>query len=71
MEEIQIVVGYPCYVYITLGYGALTAVLIGLATFGSSFFLALDLFDTEVAASTAFGAIVSIAGVLGFPIGGE
>ena len=69
-EEIQIVVGYPCYIYITLGYGALTAVLIGLATFGSSFFLGLSLFDSEVAASTAFGAIVSIAGVLGFPIGG-
>lgn len=69
-EEIRIVVSYPCYVYITLGYGALTAVLIGLATFGSSFFLGLSLFDSEVAASTAFGAIVSLAGVLGFPLGG-
>lgn len=70
MEEIRTVVSYPCYVYITLGYGALTAVLIGLATFGSSFFLGLSLFDSEVAASTAFGAIVSVAGVLGFPVGG-
>lgn len=70
MQEMRIVTGYPCYVYITLGYGALTAVLIGLATFGSSFFLGLSLFDSEVGASTAFGAIVSIAGVLGFPIGG-
>lgn len=69
-EEIRVVMSFPCYVYITLGYGALTGVLIGLATFGSSFFLGLSLFESEVAASTAFGAIVSVAGVVGFPVGG-
>lgn len=70
LEEVTIVISYPCYVYITLGYGALTAVLIGLATFGSAFFLGLDYFDSQVEASTAFGAIVSLAGVVGFPMGG-
>ena len=69
-EEIGIVLSYPCFIYITFGYGALTGVLIGMATFGSSFFQALDLFDSEVAASTAFGVIVSLAGIFGFPLGG-
>mmetsp|Transcript_15282 Transcript_15282/g.23013 ORF Transcript_15282/g.23013 Transcript_15282/m.23013 type:complete len:503 (-) Transcript_15282:176-1684(-) len=69
-EETRLVCAHPCYVYITFGYAALTAVLIGLATFGSSFFLGLGLFESEVAASTAFGIIVSIAGIIGFPVGG-
>jgi hypothetical protein len=45
LEELLIVLSFPCYVFITLGYAALTGVLIGLATFGSSFFLGLNLFD--------------------------
>ena len=70
-EETLKVLRYPCFIHITLGYAALTAVLIGLATFGSAFFLALDFFDTEVAASSAFGILVSIAGMIGFPLGGK
>lgn len=70
-EEVKVVMSHRCYIYITFGYAALTAVLIGLATFGSSFFLALDFFDSEVAASSAFGILVSIAGMIGFPLGGK
>jgi MFS family permease len=69
-EETKIVCSYPCFVYMTIGYSALTGTLIGLATFGSSFFLALDYFDSEVAASSVFGILVSLAGIIGFPIGG-
>jgi MFS transporter, Spinster family, sphingosine-1-phosphate transporter len=69
-EETLIVCSYPCFVYMTIGYSALTGTLIGLATFGSSFFLALDYFDSEVAASSVFGVLVSLAGIIGFPIGG-
>jgi MFS transporter, Spinster family, sphingosine-1-phosphate transporter len=69
-EESVIVCSYPCFVYLTLGYSALTGTLIGLATFGSSFFLALDYFDSEVAASSVFGILVSVAGIIGFPLGG-
>jgi MFS family permease len=69
-EESVIVCSYPCFVYLTLGYSALTGTLIGLATFGSSFFLALDYFDSEVAASSVFGILVSLAGIIGFPLGG-
>lgn len=69
-EEILFVLKSPIFVFITFGYGALTGVLIGLGTFGSSLFMGMDYFQSQVAASTAFGIIVSFAGILGFPIGG-
>jgi MFS family permease len=62
-EEIKIVMSSRCFVYMCLGYAAETAVLIGLSTFGSSFFMSLGYFDEEVDSSSAFGVIVSLAGM--------
>mmetsp|Transcript_25762 Transcript_25762/g.43418 ORF Transcript_25762/g.43418 Transcript_25762/m.43418 type:complete len:542 (-) Transcript_25762:252-1877(-) len=69
-EEVKAVCQYPCYVYIVAGYTAQTGALIGLSTFGSAFIMGLDYFDSEVQSSTCFGAVVSVAGILGFPLGG-
>ena len=59
-----------CYLCIILGYAALNAVLIGIATFGSSFLMAIGYFDDEVESSSSLGAIISVAGLVGFPLGG-
>lgn len=48
VEEIRTVCQFPCYLYITGGYAAQTGALIGLSTFGSSFLMGLDYFDSEV-----------------------
>ena len=70
LEEVKAVCQYPCYVHIVAGYTAQTGALIGLSTFGSAFIMGLDYFDSEVQASTCFGAVVSVAGIIGFPLGG-
>lgn len=44
--------------------------MIGLSTFGSAFIIALGFFDTETEASSIFGIIISIAGLIGTPLGG-
>lgn len=59
-----------CYVSIILGYAALNAVLIGIATFGSSFLMAVGFFNDEVESSSTLGAVISVAGLAGFPLGG-
>jgi MFS transporter, Spinster family, sphingosine-1-phosphate transporter len=69
-EEVKEVCQFPCYVYIVAGYTAQTGALIGLSTFGSAFIMGLDYFDSEVQSSTCFGAVVSVAGIVGFPLGG-
>jgi hypothetical protein len=69
-EEVKAVCKFPCYVYIVAGYTAQTGALIGLSTFGSAFIMGLDYFDSEVQSSTCFGAVVSVAGIIGFPLGG-
>ena len=69
-EEVKTVCQFPCYVYIVAGYTAQTGALIGLSTFGSAFIMGLDYFDSEVQSSTCFGAVVSVAGIIGFPLGG-
>lgn len=61
---------YHCYICIILGYAALNAVLIGIATFGSSFLMAIGYFGDEVESSSTLGAVISVAGLAGFPIGG-
>lgn len=49
---------------------AQAAVLIGLSTFGSALLLGLGYFETESEASTIFGVLISIAGVVATPLGG-
>lgn len=70
LQEAKVVLKYPSYVYITLGYAAQTAALIGLSTFGPALLMGLGFFDSEVDASTTFGAVVSLSGIIGTPLGG-
>jgi MFS family permease len=69
-DELNIIFRIPVYVNICLGYAAQSATLIGLSTFGSAFLMGMGFFDSEVSASIIFGGLVSVAGMLGFPIGG-
>jgi len=45
-------------------------VVISISTFGPAFFLALGFFEEEQSASFTFGLIISIAGIVGTPMGG-
>mmetsp|Transcript_21017 Transcript_21017/g.30343 ORF Transcript_21017/g.30343 Transcript_21017/m.30343 type:complete len:537 (-) Transcript_21017:145-1755(-) len=69
-EEVKLICRYPCYLFITAGYTAQTGALIGLSTFGSAFLMGLNYFDSEVESSSLFGVVVSVAGIVGFPLGG-
>ena len=52
------------------GIACQAAVLCGLGTFGSAFLMGLGYFDSETAASSTFGIVVCLAGVVGTPLGG-
>jgi MFS family permease len=69
-DQIYSLRNHYCYLCIILGYAALNAVLIGIATFGSSFLMAIGYFNDEVDSSSTLGAIISVAGLVGFPLGG-
>ena len=58
------------FMSVLFSYAAYTAVLISVSTFGSAFVMALGFFNTETSAALVFGGIISIAGVIGTPIGG-
>lgn len=70
LDELRIVMVRNLYLCFIAGYAAEVAVLIGLSTFGSSFVMGLGFFDTESEASTVFGVVVSLAGIIGTPVGG-
>jgi MFS family permease len=70
MDELMAVVRLPVYDSVCAGYAAQTGSLIGISTFGSAFLMGMGYFDTEEEASFTFGAAVSIAGILGTPLGG-
>jgi MFS family permease len=69
-EEIVILTKSSVYDAIILGNAAQTAVIIGLSTFGSAFFMSFGFYDTESEASTMFGVLISLAGIFGVPLGG-
>jgi len=69
-QELLTICQTPIYLALILGNAAQTATIMGLATFGSAFMMGLGYFDSESEASTMFGIYVSLAGVLGTPIGG-
>lgn len=69
-DELLAVMKSPVWLTLTLGYAAQTATLIGLSTFGSPFIMALGFFDSETDASSTFGVMISVAGLVGTPIGG-
>jgi len=70
LEEAYEVLSHNIFLCILLGYAAQTASIMGLATFGSSLVIGIGYYDSEEAASTAFGAVVSLGGLLGTPLGG-
>jgi MFS family permease len=68
--ELREILSSPVYVCLCFASAAQTAVLIGLSTFGSALLLGLGFFDTESDASTIFGILISIAGIIATPLGG-
>jgi MFS family permease len=70
LDEFLAVIKLPVYDCICFGYAAQTAALIGISTFGSAFLMGMGYFGSEEEASFTFGAAVSLAGILGTPIGG-
>lgn len=69
-EEFKAVVASPIFVLTALAYAASTGVMIGLSTFGSAMLLEFGYFKSEAEASIAIGAMVSVAGMIGTPLGG-
>jgi MFS family permease len=69
-EELTAILSSPVYVCYCLASAAQAAVLIGLSTFGSALLLGLGYFDDEATASSVFGVLISIAGILATPLGG-
>ncbi|CEL96623.1 unnamed protein product [Vitrella brassicaformis CCMP3155] len=70
VEELLAVVTAPSFLVLTWGYAAYAAATMGFSTFGSSFLMGLGFFRHETSASSVFGAMVSLAGILGTPLGG-
>lgn len=69
-EELTAVLSSPIYVCYCFASAAQAAVLIGLSTFGSALLLGLGYFDNEATASSVFGVLISIAGIIATPLGG-
>jgi MFS family permease len=70
LQELNVLIRTPIYLCTVAGYAAQTGSVIGLSTFGSSFMIGLGYFNTETESSSAFGALVSVAGILSTPLGG-
>lgn len=70
LEELKAIFSRPIYVCIVAGYAAQTGALIGISTFGSAFLMGLGFFDTEMEASSCFGVLVSLSGIIGTLLGG-
>jgi MFS family permease len=68
--ELKAIFSRPIYVCIVMGYAAQTGALIGISTFGSAFLMGLGFFDTEMEASSCFGVLVSLSGIIGTLLGG-
>lgn len=69
-QEIIEVCKRTIFIALTLAYAAQTAVLIGLGTFGSAIVMGLGFFDDETSASSIFGGLISLAGLIATPLGG-
>lgn len=69
-QEILIVCGRPVFLCFCMAYAAQSATLMGLSTFGSAFMMGLGFSNTESDASTLFGIVVSVSGMIATPLGG-
>lgn len=69
-EELQAVIGQPIFIWLTLSIVAQVGVMVGISTFGSSFLVGLGFFNQQAAASSAFGTVLLLSGLIGTPVGG-
>ena len=70
IDEFKIVMNRPIFICLTAAYASQTFTLIGMSTFGSSFMIGLGFFDVESQASTVFGVLISVSGLIATPLGG-
>ena len=70
LEEFYAVCSSNIYLALVAGYAAQTGALIGVSTFGSAYLMGLGFFDSETQASTIFGIMISLAGIIFTPMGG-
>lgn len=70
LDEFKIVMSSPIFLCLTAVYASQTFTLQGMSTFGSSFLIGLGFFDKESQASTVFGVLISISGLIATPLGG-
>jgi len=70
VEEFKIVMSSPIFLCLTAVYASQTFTLQGMSTFGSSFLIGLGFFDKESQASTVFGVLISVSGLIATPLGG-
>ena len=70
-QEFKIVGYNALFLLVAGGYAAQNGSLIGLSTFGSAFIIGLGFFETETESSSVFGILVSVAGLVGTPLGGK
>ncbi|CAM9684052.1 unnamed protein product, partial [Heterosigma akashiwo] len=70
LADVRAVLSRPTFTLTVLGYSCYTAVTVGLSTFGAAFLVDLGFFSTETEASVTFGGVVSLAGLVGTPVGG-
>jgi predicted MFS family arabinose efflux permease len=69
-QELVAIYSRPVYICVVLGYAAQTGSLIGVSTFGSAFLMGIGFYETETDASTIFGILISVAGIVGTLSGG-
>lgn len=69
-DEFDIVLRRYAFIFLSFAYAGQAASLIGVSTFGASFLLGLGFFNHQTEASTIFGAVICIAGLVSTPIGG-
>lgn len=70
VDEFKIVMSSPIFLCLTAVYASQTFTLQGMSTFGSAFLIGLGFFDKESQASTVFGVLISISGLIATPLGG-
>ena len=70
VAELGYLLGSPTFMLVSLGYAAFTATIGGISTIAPLLLLSLSMFADQGVASTTFGAISALGGVLGTPLGG-
>lgn len=69
-ETVGAVIGQPVFLWLTLSVAAQIGVMVGISTFGASILVGLGFFNQQAAASSAFGTVLLLSGLVGTPIGG-